>query len=153
MRGPLSRCLPSLTEGHLLGVQQVSFTNTVGCSNMAQRTLARPLGLALSSARTHCLVRSFSTVLDTPIDPKTQQVTPPTGQKSSVFENAVKATGTRTNWTKEEIAEIYNTPLIRLTYAAVRIRPSILESYPDWYSDRLQYTSAFMTRLLFRCVP
>ena len=98
---------------------------------MAQRTLVRPFGLALSSARTHRLGRSFSTVLDTPIDPQTQQFTPPTGQKSSVFENAVKATGTRTNWTKEEIAEIYNTPLIRLTYAAVCICPSLYESYPD----------------------
>ena len=92
---------------------------------MAQRTLARPIGLALSSARTHCLFRSFSTVLDTPIDPKTQQFTPLTDQKSSVFENAVNATGTRTSWTKEEIAEIYNTPLIRLTYAAVCMRPFI----------------------------
>lgn len=86
---------------------------------MAQRTLVRPIGLALNSARIQQFVRPFSTVLDTPIDPKTQQATPPTARKSSVFEDAVSATGTRTNWTKEEIAEIYNTSLIKLTYAAV----------------------------------
>lgn len=88
---------------------------------MAQRTLVRPVGLALSSARTQRFVRPFSTVLDTPIDPNIQQAAPPTARKSSVFEDAVNATGTRTNWTREEIAEIYNTPLIRLTYAAVRL--------------------------------
>ena len=86
---------------------------------MAQRTLVRQFGLALSSARARQLVRPFSTVLDTPIDPQTQQATPPAARKSSVFEDAVNATGTRTNWTREEIAEIYNTPLIKLTYAAV----------------------------------
>jgi biotin synthase len=86
---------------------------------MAQRARVRPISFALSSARTQRFVRPFSTVLDTPIDPQTQQATPPAVRKSSVFEEAVNATGTRTNWTREEIAEIYNTPLIRLTYAAV----------------------------------
>jgi biotin synthase len=86
---------------------------------MAQRTLVRPFGLALSSARAQHFVRPFSTVLDTPIDPQTQRATPPAVRKSSVFEDAVNATETRTNWTREEIAEIYNTPLIKLTYAAV----------------------------------
>lgn len=80
----------------------------------------RPIGFALSSARTQHFARPFSTVLDTPIDPQTQQATPPSVRKSSVFEDAVNATGTRTNWTREEISEIYNTPLIKLTYAAVR---------------------------------
>lgn len=88
---------------------------------MAQRTLVRPIGLALNSARAQQFVRPFSTVLDTPIDPKTQQVAPPT-RKSSVFEDAVNAAGPRTNWTREEIAEVYNTPLIRLTYAAVCLK-------------------------------
>jgi biotin synthase len=59
--------------------------------------------------------------LDTPIDPQTQRATPPAARKSSVFEDAVNATGTRTNWTREEIAEIYNTPLIKLTYAAASV--------------------------------
>lgn len=89
---------------------------------MAQRTLVRPIGLVLKSARTQQFVRPFSTVLDAPVDPKTQQVTPPTGRKSSVYEDALKATGPRTNWTREEITEIYNTPLIRLTHAAVSVQ-------------------------------
>ncbi len=89
---------------------------------MAQRTLVRPIGLVFNSARTQQFARSFSTVLDTPVDPKTQQITPPAHRKSSVYENAVNATGPRTNWTREEISEIYNTPLIKLTYAAVRFK-------------------------------
>jgi len=88
---------------------------------MAQRTLLRPIGRVLSSAHTTQFGRPFSTVLDTPIDPKTQKVTPPAIRKSSVYEDAVNATGPRTNWTREEISEIYNTPLIRLTYAAVSV--------------------------------
>jgi biotin synthase len=88
---------------------------------MAQRQLVRPIGLALNSARTHQFVRPFSTVLDAPVDPKTQQITPPTGRKGSVFEDALHAAGPRNNWTREEIAEVYNTPLIKLTYAAVSL--------------------------------
>ena len=95
---------------------------------MAQRTLVRPIGFALNSARTQQFFRPFSTVLDTPINPQTQQVTPQIGRKSSVFENAVNAAGPRNNWTREEITEVYNTPLIKLTYAAVCFDFSI-ESY------------------------
>lgn len=123
--GRLSRLPSSWTEGYLWNDLPVPFTNTTPGFKMAQRTLVRPIGLALNSTRIQHRIRSFSTVLDTPIDPKTQQVTPPTAGKSSVFEDAVNASGPRTNWTKEEIAEIYNTPLIRLTYAAVCMRTSV----------------------------
>ena len=64
--------------------------------------------------RSRQISRSFSTVLDTPVDPGTQQL-----RKSSVFENALNANAPRTTWTKEEITEVYNTSLIDLTYAAV----------------------------------
>jgi hypothetical protein len=63
------------------------------------------------------LARPFSTVLDTPVDPSS---TPPT-RKASVFENALNAVAPRTNWTKGEIAQVYNTPLIDLTHASVRL--------------------------------
>ena len=86
---------------------------------MAQRILVRPIGFALNSTRTQQFVRPFSTVLDTPVNPQTQQVTPQIGRKPSVFENAVNAAGPRNDWTREEITEVYNTPLIKLTYAAV----------------------------------
>jgi biotin synthase len=82
---------------------------------MSFKALSRPIGLALNSTRTHALARPFSTVLDTPVDPSS---TPPT-RKASVFENALNAVAPRTNWTKEEIAQVYNTPLIDLTHASV----------------------------------
>ncbi|KAG9233963.1 hypothetical protein BJ875DRAFT_462839 [Amylocarpus encephaloides] len=37
---------------------------------------------------------------------------------SSAFDNALSATGTRTNWTREEIKEIYEKPLMQLAFAA-----------------------------------
>jgi biotin synthase len=46
--------------------------------------------------------------------------TAPTPQ-SAVFERAVKATAPRNNWKKEEIKEIYDTPLMKLAFAAVRL--------------------------------
>jgi hypothetical protein len=35
------------------------------------------------------------------------------------LQDALKANEPRTTWTKEEIANVYNTPLIELQYAAV----------------------------------
>ena len=87
---------------------------------MAQRVLLRPLGLASPVfARTQYVSRPFSTVIDAPIHPASQPA-PPQKPSSTVFEDAVQATGPRTNWTKEQISEVYNTSLIDLTYAAVR---------------------------------
>ncbi|KAJ4301376.1 biotin synthase [Kalmusia sp. IMI 367209] len=85
---------------------------------MAHRTLLRPVGLAPCSVlrRTHHLARPFSTVIDAPISPAAQQAPPPV--PSSVFKDAVQATSPRTTWTKEQIAEVYHTPLIDLTYGA-----------------------------------
>jgi biotin synthase len=39
--------------------------------------------------------------------------------QSSVFENALAADTPRNTWTKEEIKEIYDTPLMKLAFAAV----------------------------------
>ncbi|KAH7089175.1 hypothetical protein FB567DRAFT_440217 [Paraphoma chrysanthemicola] len=85
---------------------------------MATRLLLRPLGPRLKATR-HS-TRPFSTVLDAPVDPKTQQITPP-GRAQSAFKDAVVAEAPRTNWTKEQIAEVYNTSLIELTYAAATV--------------------------------
>jgi hypothetical protein len=73
------------------------------------------------------LVRSFTTVpsrplssvRDVPITASTipYQVAP---AAKSVLQQAIDAKGPRTNWTKEEISELYNTPLYELHYAAVR---------------------------------
>jgi biotin synthase len=86
---------------------------------MAQRVLLRASGLRASPVRAHCFfIRPFSTVLDTPVDPGTQQLRT-VKRQTSVFENALNAKAPRTDWTKDEIAEIYNTSLIDLTYASV----------------------------------
>jgi biotin synthase len=42
----------------------------------------------------------------------------PTPQ-STVFDRALEANIPRNNWTKEEIKEIYDTPLMKLAFAAV----------------------------------
>lgn len=57
------------------------------------------------------VVRKYGTV---------QNVSPPlTTPQSSVFENAIAADTPRNTWTKEEIKEIYDTPLMKLAFAAV----------------------------------
>lgn len=87
---------------------------------MAQRVLFRPIGITFVPRTRQQFSRSFSTVLDTPIDPKTQQLTPPSqGRVASVFDDALNAVAPRTNWTREEITEVYSTSLINLTHAAV----------------------------------
>ncbi|KAF2272971.1 putative biotin synthase [Westerdykella ornata] len=80
---------------------------------MAQRLLLRPLVSSSSSllVPTRETARSFSTVVDIPVIKPT----------SSVFQDAVQASGPRTNWTREEIAEVYNTPLMELTYASASV--------------------------------
>ena len=90
---------------------------------MAHRALLRTVRLAPSFPLTRpslAAARPFSTVIDAPISPAEQR-TPPAAPSSSgsVFSDAVQATGPRTNWTKEQISEVYNTPLIELTYGAV----------------------------------
>lgn len=82
---------------------------------MAQRVLLRPLISSSSSflIQTRDTARCLSTVVDIPV------VRPST----SVFKDAVEATAPRTNWTRDEIAEVYNTPLMELTYASVCFLP------------------------------
>jgi hypothetical protein len=57
------------------------------------------------------LVRKYGTVSPVSAGPTPQSV---------VFERAVEANAPRNNWTKEEIKEIYDTPLMKLAFAAVR---------------------------------
>lgn len=45
--------------------------------------------------------------------------TPPSKAPSSAFEDALSATTSRNSWTKEQIKEIYDTPLMQLAFAAV----------------------------------
>jgi hypothetical protein len=63
------------------------------------------------SARPQWLAqRAYGTVVDGPVTQSKQATT---------FEKALTATAPRHNWTKEEIKEIYDTPLMKLAHAAV----------------------------------
>jgi hypothetical protein len=119
---------------------------------MAQRVFLRTgRGLALTP-RSLQITRPFSTVLDTLVDPGTQQLRS-VARTGSVFENALNASAPRTNWTKEEISEVYNTSLIDLTYASV-CQATLWQSggslsYQSRY--RLRCTGASMTPQPSRC--
>jgi hypothetical protein len=47
----------------------------------------------------------------------------------SALENALEASAPRNNWTKEEIKEIYDTPLMKLAYAAVCVNASHISKF------------------------
>lgn len=65
--------------------------------------------------------RTYSTVQDIPRSAGTfTDVAPPAAPRSkSVFEDAVAATAPRYDWTKEEISQIHQKPLMELAHAAV----------------------------------
>jgi biotin synthase len=64
----------------------------------------------LQDAKPQSIVRKYGTVAESPA------ITTP---QSSVFEDALAASSPRTSWTKEEIKQIYDTPLMKLAFAAV----------------------------------
>ncbi|KAH8671966.1 putative biotin synthase [Tricladium varicosporioides] len=64
----------------------------------------------LQDARVYPLSRQYGTVSVAPSQPIT---TPP-----SAFQNALEAEGPRNNWTRGEIQEIYETPLMQLAFAS-----------------------------------
>ncbi|KAF2121369.1 hypothetical protein BDV96DRAFT_668026 [Lophiotrema nucula] len=65
--------------------------------------------------------RAFSTVLDSTVDPVSGEAAPSKATTSSVFQDAVEAPAARNNWTKDEISQIYHTPLLELTFAAASV--------------------------------
>lgn len=88
-------------------------------------------GVRLSSrSRTQILSisRAFSTVQDAPTfsTPIPAAFTAP----SSPLQDAVNASGPRMDWKKDEISQIYNSPLIELQYAAVSSLPTGLRLQP-----------------------
>jgi biotin synthase len=56
--------------------------------------------------------RRYGTVAESP-----SLTTPP----SSALDEALNATSLRNTWTRDEIRQIYETPLVKLAYAAVSI--------------------------------
>lgn len=61
--------------------------------------------------------KTFSTVIDGPIPQPPESMT----QQSLGLQEAIRANGPRSDWEKKEIETIYNTPLMKLAYAAVSI--------------------------------
>lgn len=78
------------------------------------------VGVRLQPATRLYFVRSFSSVHDVVPNPISAPPPPAASIKSgNALSNALQATAPRNNWTKGEISDIYNTPLIELQYAAV----------------------------------
>jgi biotin synthase len=75
------------------------------------------VGVRLSGRSRECL-RVFSTVQDAPAFSTPLPVHTVQAQKSPL-QGAVNATSPRMDWSRQEISDIYNTPLIELQYAAV----------------------------------
>lgn len=65
---------------------------------------------------------------------------------SDILKQAVKATGVRNDWTKQEIAAIYNHPLMDLAFQAASPREPRPRAWHD--TDKLTWTF-FCTRELF----
>ncbi|KAF2405305.1 putative biotin synthase mitochondrial precursor [Trichodelitschia bisporula] len=69
-------------------------------------------------------LRTFSTVHDAPLGSTPIPVPSPAATASkgrSALQAAIDAAGPRTNWSKDEIAELYHTPLVELQYAAATV--------------------------------
>jgi hypothetical protein len=86
-------------------------------TNMALTLVSRR---AATRAVASCsAARSFSTpVHDTTFSPAATPPPPPTAE-SQVLRNAVNATTPRYDWTRDEIREIYQTPLMDLAFQSV----------------------------------
>jgi len=68
----------------------------------------------LQETRAQSLVRKYGTVSSVSVESTPQ---------SAVFDRALEANAPRNNWSKDEIKEIYDTPLMKLAFAAVRNCP------------------------------
>lgn len=79
--------------------------------------------IALRASRQVRSVRYYSIVHDVPPMAASLGQNPPPpqpqSQSVSVFDRAVNAAGPRNDWTKEEISQIHQRPLMELAFAAV----------------------------------
>ena len=67
---------------------------------------------------TNASLRSFSTVVDDRL--AIAASASPLSQSTNVVHAALNATAPRHNWTRDEIREVYNTPLMELAHQSVR---------------------------------
>jgi hypothetical protein len=124
--------IPRLACVHLHSPRPSAQYLTPSLSNNSIMSLTiLPRRVALRSAtRSTPWARQFSTVVDDTFSPVSPASAPPPPQarKGRVLEEAVNATAPRFDWTKDEIREIYNTPLMELAFQAVwqSLRPLAL---------------------------
>lgn len=69
-------------------------------------------------------IRSFSTPVNESVSPTSPTIAPPPPEFSNTLRNAVSADRPRYDWTRDEIREIYNTPLMELAFQSVRPQKS-----------------------------
>lgn len=93
--------------------------------SMDLATMSR--SIALRASKQVRSARYYSIVHDVPRNAASlsQNSPPPQPQSQSIFDQAVNATGPRHNWTKEEISQIHQRPLMELAFAAVSCDISI----------------------------
>lgn len=69
--------------------------------------------------------RTFSTVIDENISPVSSSLSPPPSPAphaaGALLQDTVNANEPRTNWTKNEIRELFNTPLMELAFNSVAL--------------------------------
>lgn len=83
---------------------------------MATSIVSKQFGrLSVTSSRK----RLFSTVIDDNAARIVPSGSPPRSTPGSALRSAVSAKAPRTSWTKDEIREIYNTPLMELAFQSV----------------------------------
>ncbi len=63
--------------------------------------------------------RSYGTVSGAPSYPSLLDADPASTPQRSIFQEAIEAKTPRTDWTRDEIKQIYDTPLMDLAFAAV----------------------------------
>ncbi|KAK4554824.1 biotin synthase [Recurvomyces mirabilis] len=76
--------------------------------------------------------RSFSTPVNDTFSPVSPSAPPPPPEASNVLRDAVNSTGPRHDWTRDEIRDIYNTPLMELAFQSATLhrrfhRPSAIQ--------------------------
>lgn len=85
--------------------------------------------------------RKYSIVHDIPrTTGSIPHAAPPAPFSTSVFQNAVNAARPRHDWTKEDISQIYKTPIFELAYAAVRDIQSDKEDHADKITEHSPQT-------------
>lgn len=102
-------------------------------TRLTARKVTRHVTSARSYSTVHDIPRAAAIVGQTPPPPR------PTPTRASVFDDALNAKAARNTWTREEISEIHQRPLMELAFAAVRPLTPQYKSHA-YVKTRLKYT-------------